>query len=266
MTQASSQATPAGPFSSPQIPVVTVFSSDEADDNWSNATSVLPSPPEVQAPSNLPTSVTLCIPHPIHKHPFIIPSTISLSQYSVTFLQCQFCHFAPIADAEMFIWTEIRKCMALLVHSVLRVHEGHMPLPPQWHPQAFSSPVPPLMPTFPCSMAPTITPTHPYVYNVPPHPTVPTMLPNVTGPTFPNFPSPTGFPVPVLPTMNPSSLFGQSMMPIYIEMESIKLKIPDDWDGTKETWPLFKMRMEMACQKVNMTFLTTDATTTELTA
>jgi len=55
-------------------------------------------------------------------------------------------------------------------------------------------------------------------------------------------------------------------MPIYIATESTKLKIPDDWDGTKETWPLFKMRMEMACQKVNMTFLTTDATTTELTA
>ena len=49
-------------------------------------------------------------------------------------------------------------------------------------------------------------------------------------------------------------------------MESTKLKIPDDWDGTKETWPLFKMHMEMACQKVNMTFLTMDATTTELTA
>jgi hypothetical protein len=55
-------------------------------------------------------------------------------------------------------------------------------------------------------------------------------------------------------------------MPIYIATESTKLKIPDDWDGTKETWPLFKMRVEMACQKVNMTFLTTDATTTELTA
>ena len=66
--------------------------------------------------------------------------------------------------------------------------------------------------------------------------------------------------------MNPSSLFGQSVMPIYIETKSMKLKIPDDWDGTKETWPLFKMRMETAFQKVNMTFLTTDATTTELAA
>jgi hypothetical protein len=50
-------------------------------------------------------------------------------------------------------------------------------------------------------------------------------------------------------------------------MESIKLKIPDDWDGTKETWPLFnKMHVEMACQRVNMTFLMTDATMMELTA
>jgi hypothetical protein len=45
----------------------------------------------------------------------------------------------------------------------------------------------------------------------------------------------------------------------------MKLKIPDDWDGTKVTWPLLKMCMEMACQKVNMTFLTMDTTTTELT-
>jgi hypothetical protein len=55
-------------------------------------------------------------------------------------------------------------------------------------------------------------------------------------------------------------------MPIYIAKEPPKLKLPDDWNGTKETWPLFKMKVEMACQKVNMTFLTTATETTDFTA
>ena len=55
-------------------------------------------------------------------------------------------------------------------------------------------------------------------------------------------------------------------MPIYIAKEPPKLKIPGDWDGTKEKWPLFKMKVEMACQALNMTFLTTDTATTALTA
>jgi hypothetical protein len=87
---------------------------------------------------------------------------------------------------------------------------------------------------------------------------------NVTGsrfhaPFIPTFPSPLmhGVPTP----------FGQQHpMLIYIAKEPPKLKLLDDWNGTKETWPLFKMKVEMACQKVNMTFLTLDTETTVLTA
>lgn len=231
---------PAGPLSSPQNPVVTVFSSDDASDNWSKATSVLPTPPEVQASSNLPTSVTVCIPHPMHERPFIIPPNISPSQYASTLPPCQLYHFESVTDAEMFVWTEIRKREASLIH-----------VPPHWYStpplMPAGPPTPPLIPTSSCASTSTVTPTHPYVFNVPPHTTAPTMPPNMAGPTFPTFPSLTGFPVPNMSTTYPSSPFGQSTMPIYIATESTKLKIPDDWDGTKETWPLFKMRMEMAC-------------------
>jgi hypothetical protein len=54
-------------------------------------------------------------------------------------------------------------------------------------------------------------------------------------------------------------------MPIYIVKAPPKLKIPGDWDGTKEKWPLFKMKVEMLCQALNMTFLTTDMEKTALT-
>jgi hypothetical protein len=136
------------------------------------------------------------------------------------------------------------------------VCQGNMPLPSHWHAQAFLLSMPPLMPTSLSSSASTATPTHPSVFNVPPNPSVPTMpsvfnvplnmaeptmSPNIAGHTFPTFSSPPGFPVPTFSMTFLSSPFGQSMMPIYIAMESTKLKIPDDWDGTEKTWPRFKM-------------------------
>ena len=70
---------PADPSSSLQNPVLTDIASD-ASDNWSEVT---PSPfsPEVQSPSNFPTSysqggTTVCILLHVHDRPFIIPSTI----------------------------------------------------------------------------------------------------------------------------------------------------------------------------------------------
>ena len=82
--------------------------------------------------------------------------------------------------------------------------------------------------------------------------TMPTMT--ASAPTLPFFLSLPGFQVPFFPTfqatpLNGPSLFGHTSMPsmpIYIVKEPPKLKIPDNWDGTKEKWPLFKMKVEMA--------------------
>ena len=50
--------------------------------------------------------------------------------------------------------------------------------------------------------------------------------------------------------------------PIYIAREPPKFKLPKDWDGSTATWPIFKLKTEMACQELNLMFLTSDLETT----
>jgi hypothetical protein len=51
--------------------------------------------------------------------------------------------------------------------------------------------------------------------------------------------------------------------PIYVPFrEPPKFKLPKDWNGNTDTWPLFKLKMEMACQELNLMFLTTNSETT----
>jgi hypothetical protein len=50
-------------------------------------------------------------------------------------------------------------------------------------------------------------------------------------------------------------------MPIYVAREPPKFKIPKDWDGSSAKWPIFKHKTEMACQSLNMSFLTSSLTT-----
>jgi hypothetical protein len=51
--------------------------------------------------------------------------------------------------------------------------------------------------------------------------------------------------------------------PIYVSFrEPPKFKLPKDWNGNTDTWPLFKLRTEMAYQELNQMFLTTDRETT----
>lgn len=57
--------------------------------------------------------------------------------------------------------------------------------------------------------------------------------------------------------MMPPGPFQPAALPIYIAKEPPKFKLPKDWD--------FKHKMEMACQELNMTFLTSDTETTFLT-
>jgi hypothetical protein len=53
-------------------------------------------------------------------------------------------------------------------------------------------------------------------------------------------------------------------MPIYVPFrEPPKFKLSKDWNGNLDTWPLFKLKTEMACQELkNLMFLTTDQETT----
>jgi hypothetical protein len=123
----------AGPSSSPQNPVITDFASN-ASDNWSEAT---PSPtsPKVQSSCNFHTSypqggANVCIPLQIHDRPFIIPSTVPLSQYAATLPPFQFCHFKSISAAEMCLsgW-KFRDLQCLFVKATcLYLHTG-MPKP-----------------------------------------------------------------------------------------------------------------------------------------
>jgi hypothetical protein len=51
--------------------------------------------------------------------------------------------------------------------------------------------------------------------------------------------------------------------PVYVPFrEPPKFKLPKDWNGISDTWPLFKLKTEMACQELNLTFLTIDRETT----
>ena len=108
----------------------------------------------------------------------------------------------------------------------------------------------------------------------PPHPSPPpgqffssgpqSFHPNLTPPSF-QFPCGP----PIYLTFQLAHAFGltpgpyqPTMMPIYVAREPPKFKLPKDWDGSTSKWPLFKHKMEMVCQELNMTFLTR---TTEMT-
>jgi hypothetical protein len=53
------------------------------------------------------------------------------------------------------------------------------------------------------------------------------------------------------------------LTPIYVPFrEPPKSKLPKDWNGNTDTWPLFKLKTEMACQELNLMFLTTNIETT----
>jgi hypothetical protein len=53
------------------------------------------------------------------------------------------------------------------------------------------------------------------------------------------------------------------LTPIYVPFrEPPKFKLPKDWNRNTNTWPLFKLKTEMACQELNLMFLTTDRETT----
>jgi hypothetical protein len=44
--------------------------------------------------------------------------------------------------------------------------------------------------------------------------------------------------------------------------EPPKFKLPKDWNGNTDTWPLFKLKTETPCQELNLMFLTTNRETT----
>jgi len=64
----------------------------------------------------------------------------------------------------------------------------------------------------------------------------------------------------------PDTFYNQMAPTILIAEKPQKLKLPKDWDGSSEKWPLFKRKTEMACQELNLTFLTHDRQTTPETA
>jgi hypothetical protein len=83
----------------------------------------------------------------------------------------------------------------------------------------------------------------------------PAPTPHSHGPFFhPGFQPSTPFDPPVYS----QGLYHQHVpAPIFIAKDPPKLKLPKDWNGSHMTWPLFKSTTEMACQELNMTFLTT---------
>jgi hypothetical protein len=78
--------------------------------------------------------------------------------------------------------------------------------------------------------------------------------PHSHGPFFhPGFQPSTPFDPPVYS----QGLYHQHIpAPIFIAKDPPKLKLPKDWNSSHMTWPLFKSKTEMACQELNMTFLT----------